>query len=187
MFWSEKSFWFFIGLFIATVFAIFFPSLVIWLALFSSIFLGFLGWRKIRVEHFVPKSKAFKQIQKIQKRRDKIAVDKHHHINDQITYIETKWGYNQEQKRIIDRLLQERAYIHIYHRLNASLLPQLIMLVDQCNQKEQKGCKREVARRIRELTLLMKKELQHKKLEQQDGFETTLEVYDYLLKEGENK
>ncbi len=184
MLWLEKSLWFFGGLLVASAFGIFFPHLIIWLALFSSVFIGFLSWRKIRIKHFVPKSKAFKEIQKIQKKREKIAVDKHHHINDQIAYIETKWGYNQEQKRIIDRLLQERAYIHIYNRLSASLLPQLIMLVDQCNQKEQKGCKREVTRRIRELTLLMKKELHRKKSERQEGFETTLEVYDHLLKDG---
>ncbi len=184
MLWLEKSLWLFIGLFTATILGIFFPSLMVWLALFSFVSLSFLAWRKIRVEHFAPKSKAFREIQKIQKKRDKIAVDKHHHINDQIAYIETKWGYNQEQKRIIDRLLQERAYTQIYHRLSASLLPQLIMLVDQCNQKEQKGCKREVTRRIRELTLLMKKELQRKKSERQEGFETTLEVYDHLLHEG---
>ena len=182
MFWREKSLWFFSGLFTAAVFAIFFPSLIVWLAFSSFVLLSFLAWRKIRVEHFVPKSKAFKKIEKIEKKRDKLEADKHHHINDQISYIETKWGYNQEQKRIIDRLLQERAYTQIYHRLSASLLPQLIMLVDQCNQKEQKGCKREVTKRIRELTLLMKKELQRKKSEQQEGFETTLEVYDHLLR-----
>ncbi len=179
----EKSFWFFSGLFLASVLAIFRSDWMIVAAILSFAAIMLLGWKMITSRQTTPKSKVFREMQKIQKKRDKIATDKHHHINDQIEYIEIHWGYTQEQKRTIDRFLQQRAYTHMYNRLSASLFPQLITLVDQCNQKEQKGCKREVSKRIRELTLLMKEELRRKKSQSQESFETTLEVYDHLLQE----
>ena len=40
----------------------------------------------------------------------------------------------------------------MYNKLTASLFPQLITLIDNCNARGQKGCKREVSRRLRELT-----------------------------------
>ncbi len=182
MTWSEKSFWFFLGLFIAAIIGIFFPGGMTIAALFSFVAMIFLGYKSITSPHFSPKSKAFKEMQKIQKKREKIATDKHHHINDQIDYIEMHWGYTQEQKRTIDRFLEQRAYTDMYNRLSASLFPQLITLVDQCNKKDKKGCKREVSKRIKELTLLMREELKRKRSQTQESFETTLEVYDHLLK-----
>ncbi len=175
--------WFFSGLFFAAIVGIFYPGWMLWVAIVSFVAGGVLWWKKINTRHFAPRSKAFKEMQKIQEKRDKIATDKHHHINDQIDYIERHWGYTQEQQRTIDCFLQQRAYTQMYNRLSASLFPQLITLVDQCNQKEQKGCKREVSRRIKELTLIMKEELKRKKSQSQESFETTLEVYDHLLKE----
>ncbi|MEA3455761.1 MAG: hypothetical protein U9R26_04585 [Campylobacterota bacterium] len=175
-------FWFFSGLFLASVAGILYSDLMPWLVIASFAAGGVIWWKKRSSHHYIPKSEAFKELQKIQKKRDKIATDKHHHINDQIDYIERHWGYTKEQQRTIDRFLQQRAYTQMYNRLSASLFPQLITLVDQCNQKEQKGCKREVSRRIKELTLIMKAELKHKKTESRESFETTLEVYDHLLK-----
>jgi len=183
MMWSEKMLWFFSGLFFAAIIGVFYPDWMLWVVIASFVAGGVLWWKKINTRHFAPRSKAFKEMQKIQKKRDKIATDKHHHINDQIDYIERHWGYTQEQQRTIDRFLQQRAYTQMYNRLSASLLPQLITLVDHCNGKEQKGCKREVSRRIKELTLIMKEELKRKKTQSQESFETTLEVYDHLLRE----
>ena len=85
-------------------------------------------------------------------------------------------------------VIRERAYSEMYNKLTASLFPQIISLIDNCNARGQKGCKREVSKRLRELTDLMKKELQKKKSRSQESFETTLEVYDQLLKEaGEDR
>jgi ribosomal protein S8 len=140
-------------------------------------------WQMRKRNIFIPKSKTFKTIEKIQKKRERIAADKHHHINDQINYIEVQWGYTQEQKRVIERFIEQRAYSEMYNKFTASLLPQLITLIENCNNREQKGCKREVSRRIKEITLIMKKELKKKKSQGKESFETTLEVYDHLLKE----
>ena len=172
------------GIFFAAGVGVFYPGWMIWIALLSFAGGVLLWWRQRRSDAFAPRSKAFKEMQKIQKKREKIATDRHHHINDQIDYIDLHWGYTQEQRRIIERFLKERAYTQMYNRLSASLLPQLIALVDHCNQRGQKGCKREVSRRIRELTLLMKEELRRKKSENLENFDVTLEVYDHLLREG---
>jgi hypothetical protein len=56
-------------------------------------------------------------------------------------------------------------------------------MIDNCNAREKKGCKREVSKRIRDLAEVMKDELKKKKSQSTDSFETTLEVYDHLLKE----
>lgn len=181
MTWREKLLWFFSGFFFAATTGVLFPDWMVWMAVLSFAFMIMLWWKRVRSEHFAPRSKTFKEMQKIKIKREKIAADKHHHINDQIDYIELRWGYTQEQKRTIERFLQQRAYTEMYNRLSASLLPQLITLVDHCNEREQKGCKREVSKRIRELVLIMKKELKRKKLQNRDSFETTLKVYDHLL------
>lgn len=180
---GEKVFWFFLGFFLAAIAGVFYPSRMAGVALISFVAAAILWWKKIRTNRFTPKSKPFKEMQKIEKKREKIAADKHHHINDQIDYIEMRWGYTQEQKRIMERFLQQRAYTQMYNRLSASLLPQLITLVDHCNEREQKGCRKEVSKRIRELTMIMKDELLRKKSQSQESFETTLAVYDHLLRE----
>ena len=180
----EKMLWFSAGLFFAAAIGVFSTVWMLWLAIASLSAWVFLWWTRPDTYASAPRSKAFKEMQKIRKKRDKIAADKHHHINDQIDYIESQWGYTREQSRIIDRFLQQRAYTQMYNRLSASILPQLITLVDQCNEKGQKGCKREVSRRIRELALLMKEELKRKKSEGIESFEVTLEVYDHLIRKG---
>jgi len=172
------------GVFLAASLGVFYPAWMMWIALLSLAAGLFWWWRQRKTDAFVPRSKAFKEMQKIQKKRERIAADRHHHINDQIDYIDSHWGYTQEQRRIIGRFLKERAYTEMYNRLSASLLPQLIALVDHCNQRGQKGCKREVSRRVKELTLLMKEELKRKKSQSLENFDVTLEVYDHLLREG---
>ena len=79
--------------------------------------------------------------------------------------------------------MEKRAYSKLYNKLSASLFPQMILLIDDCNAIEKKGCKREVSSRLRELINLMKAELKKKKEESIESFEVNTEVYDYLLKE----
>ncbi len=67
--------------------------------------------------------------------------------------------------------------------MTASLLPQLILLIEECNAQKQKGCKAEVNSRLRALIVLMKEELKNSQENKKESFETTLEVIDYLVKE----
>lgn len=173
------------GIFPTAVLGTLYPVSMPWAALLSFCIGAYSLWSMRRERaSFSPRSKAFKEMQKIRRKQEKIAGDKHSHINDQIDYIASEWGYTREQERTIERFLEQRAYREIYNRFSASLLPQLIALVDHCNQRGRKGCKREVSRRIRELTQLMKEELKRKKSESRESFEVTLEVYDHLIAGG---
>ena len=142
----------------------------------------YLLW-EFKQKGFQPKSETYKEIEKLKKKRLKSEHKKHQHIHDQITYIEQMWGYTQEQKKTIEKFIEDRAYSEMYNRLTASLLPQMITLIDYCNEREKKGCKREVSKRLKELTTLMKAELKKKKMQKSESYETTLEVYDHALKE----
>jgi len=181
----ESLIWLTVGISLSSLIALFYPILIevvlyISLALLILLIWRYL-WRFIKKDRFVPKSKAFKKLQKIQKKRDKIDTAKHHHINDQIEYIDRVWGYTKEQHRVIDRFLEQRAYSQIYNRLSASLLPQLITMIELCIDRDKKGCKREVSKRIKEISILMKDELSKKKSQTQESFETSVEVFDRLV------
>lgn len=168
--------------------AVFFTALSGWLypvvlpvlVLLSLCWLVYVLWSQ-REKGFKPQSDTYKALEKIKKKRHKADNKKHKHINDQIAYIDEVWGYTKEQKKIIEKFIDERAYSEMYNKLTASLLPQIIKLIDNCNNRGQKGCKREVSRRLRALSLIMKKELQKKQSQSTESFETTLEVYDQLL------
>jgi hypothetical protein len=134
-------------------------------------------------EGYRPKSKTYKALEKLKKRRERTEHTKHIHINDQIAYIQEYWGYTKEQEKIIEKFVTTRAYSESYNKLTASLFPQIIALIDNCNARGQKGCKREVSKRIRDLTDIMKIELKKKSSHSTENFETTLEVYDHLIKE----
>ncbi len=153
-----------------------------WLAFSALLAMMYLLWQQKR-KGFQPQSETYKELEKIKKKRFREDNKKHKHINDQIAYIDEVWGYTKEQKRIIKKFIEERAYSKMYNKLTASLLPQIIILIDNCNERGQKGCKREVSRRLKELTELMKVELKKQKSNKHESFETTLEVYDRLLKE----
>ena len=112
---------------------------------------------KYKITSYQPKSKTYKALEKLKKRREKTEQSKHIHINDQIAYIQEYWGYTKEQERTIERFVEKRAYSEMYNKLTASLFPQIITLIDNCNARDQKGCKREVSKRIRDLTDIMKK------------------------------
>ena len=168
---------------IVTAFAgLFFPSTLFWIVLLSGTALLYFLWQ-MRQEGYQPKSKTYKSLEKIKKKREKTEQTKHIHINDQIAYIQEYWGYTKEQEKIIEKFVTTRAYSESYNKLTASLFPQIIALIDNCNARGQKGCKREVSRRIRDLTEIMKIELKKKKSHTTESFETTLEVYDHLIKE----
>lgn len=149
--------------------------------LLSSLGLGFLLWQRQK-KGFKPQSQDYKTLEKIKKKRQKTEENKHKHINDQIAYIAQYWGYSKEQEKTIEQFIQTRSYSQIYNKLTASFLPQMINLIDNCNERGQKGCKRAVAKRLRELTDLMKKELQKKKTLSNESFDVGLEVYDELMK-----
>ena len=167
---------------ITAAIGIFYPILLTWIIVFSLIGLVYHFWQ-MHSQGYQPQSKTYKTLEKLKKKREKAAQTKHIHINDQIAYINEYWGYTKEQEKTIEKFIEKRAYSKIYNKLTASLLPQIITLIDNCNARGQKGCKREVSKRIRNLTDIMKEELKKKKSQSTESFETTLEVYDHLIKE----
>ena len=158
----------------------FYPFILPWLAFGALLAMVYLWWQQ-RGKGFQPQSETYKALEKIKKKRHKEENKKHKHINDQIAYIDEVWGYTKEQEKIIEKFIEVRAYSDMYNKLTASLLPQIITLIDNCNARGKKGCKREVSKRLRGLTDLMKEELKKKKSQNSESFETTLEVYDQLL------
>jgi len=163
------------------LFGILFPLYLPLLLGVTLLGLGYVAW-KLKQKGFKPQSDTYKILEKMKKKRAKKAKNQHKHINDQIAYIDEVWGYTKEQEKTIKKFIESRAYSEIYNKLTASLLPQIITLIDNCNTRVQKGCKREVSRRLRELTALMKVELKKKKTQSLESFETSLEVYDQLLR-----
>jgi len=170
------------GVFLVALLGSFYSFILPWVAVGTLLVMVYLWWQQ-KGKGFQPQSETYKELEKIKKKRHKADKKKHKHINDQIAYIDEVWGYTKEQDRIIKKFIMERAYSEMYNKLTASLFPQIISLIDNCNAREQKGCKREVSKRLRELTDLMKVELQKKKSRRSEGFEITLEVYDQLLSE----
>ena len=175
-----QSFFVLFGVSSTALLGSFYPFILPWLA-FGALFVMVYLWWQQKGKGFQPQSETYKALEKIKKKRHKEDNKKHKHINDQIAYIDEVWGYTKEQEKIIEKFIEERAYSDMYNRLTASLFPQIITLIDNCNARGQKGCKREVSKRLRELTDLMKEELKKKKSQKSESFEITLEVYDKLL------
>lgn len=186
--WLEKLFWFLLGVFVTSTLSLVYLQLMLWSEIFSVVLLLIISWKLLSIQKatqqiFIPQSKHYKYMQKIEKKRQKSDNDKYHYISDQIKYIESHWGYNRTQKRVIETFLAQQAYLNSYNRLNGSLLPQLIAMIEQCLKQEQRSCKRAVSKRIREMIELMKKELEKHNEQSREKLETTIEVYDHLLKE----
>ena len=177
-----QSFFVLFGVLSTALLGFFYPFILPWLAFGALLAMVYLWWKQ-RGKGFQPQSETYKELEKIKKKRHKEDNKKHKHINDQIAYINEVWGYTKEQEKIIEKFIKERAYSEMYNKLTASLFPQIISLIDNCNARGQKGCKREVSKRLRELTDIMKTELKKKKSRSSESFETTLEVYDQLIKE----
>jgi len=179
---SMQRFSLFVATFVTAVLGIVYPLALYLVAIFSLLGIGYLVWYT-KQKAFKPQSQTYKALEKLKKKRSKIEHNKYKHINDQIAYISTHWGYTKEQERIIEKFIRERAYSDMYNKLTASLFPQMISLIDHCNARKQKGCKREVSKRLRELTIRIKEELKRTKTLKNENYETTLEVYDHLLDE----
>jgi len=177
-----QSFFVLFGVLSTALLGFFYPFILPWLAFAALLVMVYLWWQQ-KGKGFQPQSETYKELAKIKKKRHKEDNKKHKHINDQIAYINEVWGYTKEQEKIIEKFIKERAYSEMYNKLTASLFPQIISLIDNCNARGQKGCKREVSKRLRELTDIMKTELKKKKSRSSESFETTLEVYDQLIKE----
>ncbi len=171
-----------LGVFSTALLGSFYPFVLPWLAFIVFLVVVYLWWQK-REKGFQPQGETYKALEKIKKKRHKEDNKKYKHINDQTSYIAEVWGYTKEQEKIIEKFINERAYSEMYNSLTASLFPQVIALIDYCNARGQKGCKREVSKRLRELTILMKEELKKKNSQKSENFETTLKVYDQLLSE----
>ena len=152
------------------------------IVIFSLLVLFYVIWKE-KQKGFKPESQMYKEIEKLKKKRIKIENSKHKYINDQILYIAQMWGYTKEQDKIISKFIEKRAYSKVYNKLTASLLPQMIILIDNCNARQQKGCKREVSKSLRELIEVMKVELKNKKYTNDEDFDTSLDVYNQLLLE----
>jgi hypothetical protein len=174
--------WFGTGVLVAAVIGIWVPGALTWLVVGSGIGLGVALWR-IRLRGFQPQSDHDRTLAKLRKKRLKTENKKHRHIHDQISHIAAEWGYTKEQAKIIDRFIETRAYGEIYNHLTASLLPQIILLIDNCNARDRKGCKRDVSRRLRALTDLMQEQTRRQRSQKHENFATALEVYDQLLSE----
>ncbi len=147
----------------------------------SILLVGYYWFKKSKKHQ--PKSREFKELEKLKSKTLKKELAKHRFIEDQIVYIGKIWGYNKGQESTIKKFIEQRAYGKIYSKLTASLLPQLILLIEECNRQNKKGCKAEVNARLRELISIMKEELKNSKQQNKESFETTLEVFDYLIKD----
>jgi len=169
-----------LAVFLTALVGTFYSFTMPFVVLISLALLVYSVWQ-YKQKGFNPQSDTYKELEKIKKKRQKVDNNKHKHMSDQISYIDEVWGYTKEQEKIIEKFIESRAYSQMYNKLTASLFPQMITLIDNCNARGQKGCKREVSKRLRELTELMKEELKKKKSQSTESFETTLEVYDQLL------
>ncbi len=129
------------------------------------------------------KNKEHKVFEKITKKRAVEKERKHETINNQVARIQELWDLSQDQQKTFVRFIEKRAYTDLYTKMTASLLPQLIKMIEICLEQNKTGCKREVQRRINELTKIMKTEINRVSAKKKDDFETTSEVYDKLLQE----
>ncbi len=127
------------------------------------------------------RTKEQKAFAKLKKRRLIEAEKKHEIINNQIAYIQTLWPLSKEQQKTFITFIEKRAYSDLYTKMTASLLPQLIKMIDACLAQNKKGCKRDVTKRINELVAIMKEEIKRKKSQKVEDFETITQVYDHLL------
>ncbi len=161
---------------IAAAIGLRYPAALPWLAGASILTLIGCGWYRIGY-----RNTSRHLLASLRKNEAKKARQRHRNLQKQIDYIARHWGWTQEQQTVVERFMAARAYDSIYDRLSASLLPQMIQMIDQCNDRERRGCKRQVGRRLRELVRLLRDETRTRHDRSREDFETTLEVYDRLL------
>ncbi len=131
----------------------------------------------------IKKTKEHKELIKIKKKKLIEAEKKHEIINNQFAYIAEAWKLSIPQEKTFITFIKTRAYSELYIKMTASLLPQLIKMIDKCLETKKIGCKREISRRINELVEIMKEEIKRKKSEKVEDFETSRDVYDHLIAE----
>ena len=120
-----------------SIVGIVFPKSLYFFALVACLTLLYQLWQTKSMQ---PKSKEFRELERAKQKREKKELRKHRFIEDQIAYIGKIWGYNKSQEAVVERFIEQRAYGKIYTKLTASLLPQLILLIEECNAQKQKGC-----------------------------------------------
>ena len=135
--------------------------------------------KKLKVKN----TKEHKELTKIKKKRLIESEKKHEIINNQVAYIAEVWELSQLQEKSFVTFIEKRAYSDLYSKMTASLLPQLIKMIDACLEQNKVGCKRDVSRRINELVAIMKDEIKRKKSQKVEDFETMSQVYDHLIDE----
>ncbi len=126
----------YITIIIIAIIGIVFPKSLYFIILAALLLIFYDLWQQKSGQ---PSSKEFKELKRIKRKRERKELQKHRFIEDQIAYIGKIWGYNKSQEKIVQRFIQQRAYGKIYTKLTASLLPQLILLIEECNAQIQKG------------------------------------------------
>ncbi len=174
-----------LAIFLTALIGIFFPKSLLYIAIVAFLLLLFLVFT-IRKDSFFPQSQEYKELERIKKRRKKQEDKKHKTIVDQFKYIELHWGYTKTQSKVIEQILTTRAYKSIYRKLTIAILPQLIELIDKCNNKEKKACKQEINKRLNELASLLKETIKQQKQRAKEEYEVSLEVLDRFFKEFKN-
>lgn len=191
MLYNPKLNYFLLGIFITTLSTILVNSstfLIISLALFIYFIIMLSLYFKKKKDAKIPrlqfrKTREQKQLAKIKKKRLIQAEKKHEMINNQFTYIQNIWNLSREQQKTFVLFIEKRAYSDLYTKMTASLLPQIIKMIDLCIEQNKKGCKRNVSKRINELVTIMKEEIKRKKSKKIEDFETMSQVYDHLIDE----
>ncbi len=189
--YNPKLNYFLLGIFITTLSMLIvnnFTFFILSIALFIYFILMLSMYFKKKKDNKIPrlqfrKTKEQKQLAKIKKRKLIQAEKKHEMINNQFTYIQNIWNLSHQQQKTFVTFIEKRAYSDLYTKMTASLLPQLIKMIDLCIQKHKKGCKRDVSKRINDLVTIMKNEIKRKKSKKSEDFETLSQVYDYLINE----
>ena len=129
------------------------------------------------------KSKGENGLAKLKAKRAKEEKKRHDYIHSQIDYIADIWDLTKQQEHTFYRFIEKRAYTQLYSRLTAALLPQLIKMIEECLEREKRGCQKEINRRINELVSIMKQEISNKQKRSKENFETLTTVYDQLIRQ----
>ncbi len=188
---TSKTNYFLLGIFVAILIAtvvgkafLFFSAVVFFIYFTVILSLHFKNKKESKIPRLkIIKTKEHKDLVKIKKKRLYEAEKKHEIINNQFAYISGVWKLSKDQHKSFITFIEKRAYSDLYTKMTASLLPQLIKMIDACLAKKQVGCKRDVSKRINELVIIMKEEIKRKKSKKSEDFETMSQVYDHLINE----
>jgi len=191
MIYNSKINYFLLGVFVTIIVTMLVNTstlLVVTLGLFIYFIVILSLYFKKKKESKIPllqlrKTKQQRQLAKIKKKRLNQAEKKHEMINNQFVYIQNVWKLSRDQQKSFVAFIEKRAYSDLYTKMTASLLPQLIKMIDLCIEQNKQGCKRNVSRRINELVIIMKEEIKRKKSKKIEDFETMSQVYDHLIDE----